>query len=474
MTTPSTRFRPSAPRAPEWWRIVVLAVLLAATLFAFLWPKEQAVRVVPEVAGSNRIRIAVPTLDRELLARVADSTAEERLVTEPEVLSHLLDKSLGVLPTAAEALGRPSEPIPLTVLQGSPQSYRGSWLWYSGRLRYVSPAKEGHPVDGYRIFEGFIETEGVDGGGVVMFRVSRVGPGVTIGDWVRVEGFFMKLRDSHVLPEAERAPLLVGPDLTADFQPLAPVETLEPSMFASVHDGQFRKTGDPDVRFEIVEPGDAEADLESSQGEALWYLSSYAMHRRGGPDDDLLSWRAYPAFVKQEQIDKVEFTDEVARGTQYRLLGTFVMSRWFAANPNPVGVSHWSTVWIQSPDLGGKLLPVWVPRKIEGYEYGDPLEVRAYYFKRQLYELTRKQGGRSLTPVFVAADLDRYVRTPESPMVTMAKYVFAGIVAFIVGVFYFVTRGDKRRRDEHEVRMTSRRRKRLGMGRPEASASSAP
>ncbi|MFO1053483.1 MAG: hypothetical protein U1F36_14820 [Planctomycetota bacterium] len=470
MTTPTTRFRPPAPIAPEWWRIVVLAVLLAACVFAFLWPSRQKEQNVPEVAGSRRVQIDVPSLDRELLATVKDSTPQDRLVTETEPLNHLLDKSLGVLPTAAEALGRPREPVPLSVLQGSPQTYRGAWLWYSGRLRYVSEPKTGHPIDGYRIYEGFIETDGVDGGGVVMFRVSRVAPGVTIGDWVRVEGFFMKLRDSRVLPDADHAPLLVGSELMKDFQPWVPVEKLDPAMFADLHDGRFSKGESRDRRFEVIEEGDSQADLESSQSEPLWYLASYAMHRRGGPDDDLPNWRLQPAFVKDEQYRAIAFTDEVPRGSPYRLLGTFVMSHWFAANPNPIGVSYWSTVWIQSPNLGGKLLPIWVPRKIEGFEYGDPLEVRAYWFKRHHYELAR--GGEALTPVFVAADLDRYVTLPESPVVTALKYVFAGLVAVIVGVFYFVSRADKRRRDEHEERMTKRRRKHMGEAHAEASTTS--
>ena len=460
MTTPSTRFRPPRSSLRDNSRVVAIGVLLAVVMFVFFWPRAEPRRPDFNDAQSGPIKVAVPTLDRDLLATVRDDSSESRLLIEPAPLSHLLEKSMGVVPTVAEALGRPAEPIPIPVLQSSPESYRGAWLWYSGRLRYVSLGKSGHPVEGYKVYEGFVETDLADGtSGVVMFRTSRLDPDARIGEWVRVEGFFMKLRDSHVLPEAERAPLLVGPDIVAEFQPWPPVEELDPTRFESVHDGRFAKGETREQRFEILDEEDATADLESSQGEGLWHLAAYARRKRGGPKDTLPEWRLHPPFVKPEQFEQAAFTD-VPRGTPYRLLGTFVMSRWSAAGPNPIGVSHWSTVWVQSPDLGGKLLPVWIPKKIEGFKFGDTLEVRSYYFKRLLYERRSGDGGKVLTPVFVAADLDRFVALPEGALTMAVKYGFAALVAGVIGLFYLMSRHDKRQREQHEDRMNRRRRER--------------
>jgi hypothetical protein len=442
-------------------RVLALGVALGVVLFVVLWPVSKPSVKPPPSVTSGRVQIAVPELDRELLATVADATPEQRMMIEPEALSHLLEKSLSVVPTVAEALGRPEQPQAPSILAAAPERFRGSWQWYRGRLAYVSPGKSGHPVEGYRIFEGFLELEGTEGpGSVVMFRASRLGKDVRVGDWVRIEGFFLKLRDSLVLPEAQRAPLLVGPEIVKDFEPWPRVESLQPDMFAGLADGIFAKGEGRRARFEIVDEQDARDDLESSQSEPLWYLAAHALQFRGGPTDTLLDWREVPAFVKPDQYRALAFGNDVPRGTRFRLLGTFVMSRWFAAPPNPVGIAYWSTVWVQSADLGGKLIPIWVPRKIENIEFGATLEVRAYWFKRLLYEARAEGGSLALTPVFVAADLDRFVQLPESSAAIAVKYGFAALVAGVVVLFYLMARGDRQRTELHEAALVERRRKR--------------
>ncbi|MBI5853227.1 MAG: hypothetical protein HZB39_19640 [Planctomycetes bacterium] len=456
MITPTTRFRPVSPLR-EWSRIIAAGVLLAVVLFAFLVPSGSGRRPKLDFAENQPIEVTVPQLDRELLRTVRDATPEDRLTVEADALSHLLEKSLGVVPTVAEAMGRPAEPLALSVLSGSPESYRGAWLWYSGRLGYLSPGKSGHPLDGYKVYEGFVETD--DGNdGVVMFRTSMTEVGLHVGDWVRVEGFFLKLRDSHVLPAANRAPLLVGSELVGEPKPWPPVEQLDPAMLAMVRDGVFGDGDGAEAGFRVTDEQDARADLEASQADALWHLASYAKHRCGGPTDTLEAWRAFPAFNRAELVRKVR-TSELARGAPFRLLGSFVMSRWSAAGPNPIGASHWSTVWLTVPDLGSKMIPVWVPAKVDGFRYGDPLEVRAHYFRRMLYDT--QNGSTALTPVFVAGRIDRYTGTPQTTTIIALKYGFAAAIAGIVVLLFLLNRKDKERSEETAKHVADRRRKRV-------------
>ena len=296
MSTPTTRFRPPVSPLREWSRVIAVGLLLAAMLFVFFWPAAKPKRTEFDLDASAPIQVTIPALDRELLRSVRDASPEDRLTGEPDALAHLLEKSLGVVPTVAEALGRPSEPLPLTVLQAASESYRGAWLWYSGRLRYLSPGRSGHPVEGYKVYEGFIETDlATDGAGIVMFRTGLPSRDANVGDWVRVEGFFLKLRDSHVLPEAEKAPLLVGSEIVAEPRPWPPVATLDRAVLDTVRDGVYGPGDGKELGFSVLDAQEGHADLESSQSDPLWHLASYAKHRRNGPEDNLVWWREQPA-----------------------------------------------------------------------------------------------------------------------------------------------------------------------------------
>ncbi len=250
----------------------------------------------------------------------------------------------------ARELGMPEHPIPIALLRASPSSYRGAYPWYRGVLKHVSPGRTGHPVDGYQVYEGWIET---GDGETVLFRVSQPPRDIAEGDTVRVEGFFLKLRDSHHSPTVEQAPLLIGPELYRDYEPWAPVTQLDPGVLGQIDDGKFQGG-------EWVSRGDAEQDLRESEAVPLWHLASFAMHRaRTGADSDA-EWHERPAFVTKDQLDASK-RGEIPRGTPMRLLGTFVQSRSFAARPNPIGVDTWTEAWVQIRDLGGKVVPVWVP-----------------------------------------------------------------------------------------------------------------
>lgn len=139
MSTPTTRFRPPVSPLREWSRVIAVGLLLAAMLFVFFWPSAKPKRAEFDLDVSAPIQVAIPTLDRgEPPRSVRDASPEDRLTVEPDALAHLLEKSLGVVPTVAEALGRPSESLPLTVLQGGLRELpRGMAL--AGRLCYLSP-----------------------------------------------------------------------------------------------------------------------------------------------------------------------------------------------------------------------------------------------------------------------------------------------------------------------------------------------
>jgi hypothetical protein len=439
-------------------RILLTGALLAALLFV-------AFRVLDNrgspmdlgqplpIEGPPQVRVAVPELDPEILTLVRDGTREQRLVldaTEEKALKHLLAKSANIGPEAARALGRPNDPIEVARLRVDPGSERGRYLMYRGTLIHVSPPRAGHPLDGFDIHEGAIRTPDDE---VVFFAVSRPLPDdIGEGSYVEVEGFFFGLRDSNVIVDAREAPVLVGPRVRRAMRPWPEVTELDPAILDAEPDGEFDAEAPDGQQWLGLE--EMRRPLQRGQTESLWHLASYARHEAERTDLD--TWREIPAFVTKEQLDETRL-GTMPRGTPVRVLGEFVFARWMPAETNPIGVDAWSEVWIQVPDLGGKLLPVWVPERIEGFERRDPIEARAYYFRRRSYETAENEV---FAPLFVAAHLDRYTRV-EHVGLQIAGWTFFVLVAITIVFVFWMSFGDRKRQRQTEEALAARRRRRL-------------
>lgn len=433
----------------EWLRIIVMGVFLAILVFLFFFDgiggkKESNERAMlpPSLPPAS-----IYTPDRTILAEAKDSERRDRLLRDERPFQHLLEKSLAVVPDVARALDMPAEPIPVARLRADPDRFRGRYLWYKGILEAISPGRPGHPVRGYEIHEGRLRTET---GEQVLFAFSLPPPAdLMVGqDWVRIEGFFLKLRDDH-FPVIEQAPMLVGLELTRSLPDWQAVEELDPQVLDRVRDGN--------VGGVVTDEQDMGATLAQSQDVPLWHLASFAMRQHQTKTDTDVA--AVPAFAQVEQWREME-AGNVPRGTAYRLLGTFQLGRTLGARANPLGLESWSEVWIQSRDLAGRTIPIWLPKRMsDNWRRNQTVQMIGYFFKRYIY--TSQSGERHYAPVFVAADLAEFTvsRSLLNNAITMG---FAGIVTIVSVAFFFMARRDRRRRAVHEDDMVDRRRRRRG------------
>lgn len=429
-------------------------VLAGMAFFAFFYEGAPAIPI-SDGPPVERVPVKTPTLDGALLGKVRDGERQQRLTIEAKPLAHLLEQSLDIVPAVAEALGRPKVPVPIEELRANPQNYRGQYLWYKGRLRHVSHGKDGHPVEGFRVYEGWIDT---DEGDQVMFRVSLEPRDIAVNDYVRVEGFFLKLKDSHNLPKTDRAPVLVGPELFLDFPPWEPVTELDQALLDSINDEIYSDVDAQEVikfdEADLLESTDAYDTLEESQYLPLWHLTSYAQHRN--KNMTLVDWRRIKPFVEKEQLDDIRL-GVTPKGTPLRVVGQFIFARTWKARANPIGVEDWTQLWVQIHDLGGKLVPVWVPQEVQ-LARNTPLELRTYYFRRHLY-LT-SQGGIAVTPIFVTDSINRFVTLPPDAATTWLKWGFVALVSLLIAFFILMARRDRSRLRAHRREMDERRRRR--------------
>jgi len=427
---------PSVPRAIRFAFLGVCAAVLAyATL---VWQPSAPPAV--EAASPVESTVAVPKVDAKILAGASDATREQRLLLEAEPLRHLLTLAIDVGPTVAAALGMPEQPLAVSELRESTNALRGRWLFYEGVLEDLTGPREGHPIRGYAIYEATI---GLPDGDRVMATFS-LPPDSAIqrGSWVRIEGFFLKLRDTTYGQPSSKAPLLVGREIQRDYEDWGPVLRLDPAILDKVEDSSFQ-------------PGDKTwHTIEEDQTEALWHLGAFV--RDTSSQRTLADWRRIDA-LNANDTHRALVDNRVARGSPMRVFGTLIRRSTVTAPSNPAGIKSWTVVWVQVREFGGRLVPIWVPKRVRDLPLRAQLEVRGFYYRWFAYEA--QNGDRHRVPLFVAADLDLYQLDVDKTMRQLGIWLALAATSMVV-VFWWLQRRAVRQSLAHSHDLDARRRRR--------------
>ena len=432
----------------EFIRIILAGALLAAVLTVVFWGDSGPAEVVDPIARPPVILTPVPKLDQTLLAQVKEDDRLQRMQIEPEPLLHLLEKARDVVPAISKALGMPEHPIPIADLREKSSRYRGSYLWYKGVLDERPRPLTDIPGSMRIAFEARLRTPE---GEPVFFRFSvRPDDKLDRGSWVRAEGFFLKLRDLNTPVEVERAPLLVGAELLPDFADWKTVETLDQEILAQVRDGKLRDG------VLIQDGGDSTREIDDAQRVPLWHLASYATNQWKKRTDE--------QTMALEKLDTPEKYSAHVRGNAPKgeltgFCGSIQRVRTIEARPNPAGIEFWSEAWIQVRELGGRVIPLWIPKRIEEFRIGEPVFTGGHFYKVRRY--TSVDDHEHVVPLFVAADLLRY-KLPDNPL---SWYLYVPVITFFLGLVVFsfwYARREGRQEREMEAKIVNLRRRHRG------------
>jgi hypothetical protein len=447
-------------------KIIAMGVVLAVLLFAYFFAdRKTAAPTTPVVTRPPAVDLQPFALDRELLKQINDGSKADRAFLESAAWSHLMRKSYNIGPAVADALRVSEQPTDIAALRANPGQHRGEFVRLKGRLVEFHAEDMEHPVPRAIAYKGRLVTGEGDS---VLFYVSKpyvdgsqaaAAPTSVIPEakapWVRIEGFFMKIRDEYILPNAAKdiigAPLIIGPRLEKAYPDWNAVEALDVSVLGRVKNAVWDQS-----KKRWIDAEDMFTMLADSEDVPLWHMASFAVHeyeRKKGTD-----LRHRIIFEVEDQYTKFKL-GEFPQGEAVRLRGTFIAARIFRARTNPVGIRFWSEVWIRIPRMGAKLIPIWIPRDIGDWTRGAGVDVDAFFFKNYGYSVV--DGADRHTPLFVAGDLDPFnlVTNPA------AKWVGGGFAALLMFVAWIFFRMNKRARldsEDYKARLVERRRQRRG------------
>ena len=437
-------------------KIIAMGLMLGLVGFLYFLPHRRPVNPTSPRVERAVVEVKQFQPDPRILKKVTDATPSDRSVTEPEAMQHLLKLALNMTPDIAAALRMPEHAIPVDSLRQNPQSYRGRYLWYKGKLEYFQEVKTRHPVQGYKIYQGYLRTTAAnpEEEEVVFFYVSKPPEEeIGVGDFARIQGYLMKLRDEHLLVKTDKpSPLLIGKMLKPAYPDWKAVDKVDLSILRRAKNATWRNG-------RWINDEEAWLSLQESESTPLWHLASLARHQLQQLEPQQTS---IPYLLTKNQIDEFKFGAR-DQGTPVRIKGRFAWSRIFKADTNPAGIDSWSEVWIQLPRLGGMSVPIWIAKDIaEGdkkWRRLQDVELVGYYFKNHHYQTVTDE--KRFTPLFVAAGLEA-VELPVNPLRSTLGYLFMGAIVLLIWTIFMMFRTNLKETAKHEEELVGRRRRRRG------------
>jgi len=425
----------------------LLLVIVAALWIGSRWKEteyreSERAKLTLESQEDIEVQVAVPEIDVESLASmVSDRDEVDRVTLERDAIELALNNLGPYLDSHFEPMnGRPLDPQAQLEIQADPGLARGELF----RVRGVVEAFEVENRALYDLVRGRLRTEHDE---VAYFATERVPAGIDVGDWVRLDGIFVKLfRDENDEREWVEGPLIVGPRMVESYAPFGPVETLDPEHFAAVTDADLDDGGD--LR-----------DYFSQRFELLAYARDL--------DEGSIDWESAP------ELDNRMLTEVFENGERYRCqpfripISRLQDGRTVAVGENPARLKRVGQGWIGNFNWVGPA-PVFrfqTPHPIGDLRIKDFVTAEGFFLMNFKYEAAK--GDIRVAPFFVLHSIERFI-PPEDNFTQIALWTLGGLVVFMAVLFWVLLMRDKRKASALREELVRRRRERR------ARASSAP
>lgn len=423
---------------------------------------------MPQTATGFVEHIIVPEFDAASIAdKVADASADERVLLESEPFDALFSfareygdnvfRGGGGLELDAQAYD---------ALAAAPATHRAKPYRVRGT---IEEASERPRLDGVTETRGWLTLED---GRHAAFAIEELPDSLIVGDFVRVEGFFLKQFRAELGGAWVEGPMIVGrtaakayPDPPAVFNE----EDLSVAL-ANVTDDSF----------------DEMSKLDEAARKAQWLLLDRVRRSEVAQPDwaNLVRFSDEDLQQMQAELDRGEpvtlpdhFDGKVIELTN---LGLAALHKWpallrgrpfvlpislnkgsWTADPgeNPARLHAITTGWIANMTWTTHtgLIQFVMPRAVEAVSQANFVTGRGYFLKKLAYE--PKEGELALVPLFVMQSVEPFVPPTGGP-VDDFMLIAVIVMVLLIGLFPILLVRDRRRSAALQRELVRRRQER--------------
>lgn len=374
----------------------------------------------------------------ELRKLVRDATREDRADIETPALGvALADARLYNWVHYAAMGGRELDASVAAELLAAPDTSRGKVLRLRGFVEELVSYEESPLLPAH--FRGRLKLD--DGTQVFATFQTCVDYEFGAGDYVQVDGQFVKVLGREVAGAWLEAPLVVGPRAQKSYPAMGKVTSLAKQ--------------DLDSNFGILD------ELASAERIEFWRVVSYTRD----VDMTQLDWRSAPLLDK-DTMGRLSSEPESFLGVPIRIPPCRVQDMWTQPQgENPARITQLTEGWLGASDWLRTSNPViqfatLVP--VPDYKIGSEVTARGFFVHMREYEAV---GGTRKAPVFVIAGMDPY-EVPRDGVFTRVLGIVSLSLLALVGLFWMLLRRDgaksraldeelKRRRRERRTKATA-------------------
>ncbi len=404
------------------WMLIGALLLIGAIVAIRTQVGGSAKKASPEQARAPTLPtvISLPKIDVAALEAAAlDGRAEQRVNFPASAIEAGFSASSQLSDSIFDALaGRELTAQIAEQILEAPKQHRGQLLRVRcsvDELRLLeNPNDNGKPR---RLVRGHLEA-----GTPLFFAVEEsVGVAPAPGDFVRMDGLFVRVERAEIDGVQREAPLFVGPRMCGSFPTLAPVRQLDANAFSYVHDDSLAN------------------GLEGLDPDTYWQLVSYVKHL----EPDAVDWDKAP-ILDNKTIQSIFSDGNAWRGKPVRVPAARLFDVWKKAqSENPLRLEHLIEGWFGRGDWIGKAKLAHfvapfdaVPANLQG-----DVSVRAFFYKNLAY--TPRDGGTAIAPFFVVQSLERCVPA-DNPGLRQMSYVLAATLLVLGAAIFVALRKDRK------------------------------
>lgn len=414
--------------------------------------------------------VAVDEFDMSVVAdKIRDDQPEERILLPAEITDPVANYVFGKRDAHFAAMGVVDlTSDQRTALDADPAAHRGEPYRVRGRLEEI---KSRELDNGRTEYRGWLR----DGAGLVTHFVAMGVPDeIIFGDWMRLDGLFLKLHraEDHDGVWAD-GPLLVGAELVASY-PAFQADELTPQMIerellaiaddtakgatgldGRVFDAQWRliNFAQTEAYAQIDWENDAVELTNETMTEILKDGASWRMRKAGQPDP-----RAPKAADGSQPPLGADFVPLPIRLPISRNMGI----NTFNPGENPSRIDEitegWigNTTWTNQASVIYFVLPEYRP-DLTDMDDARLLTGKGFFVKNHNYE--SKGHGTRTAPFFILTELETYTPKP-SFLAQNIMWGMVGITLLLVGLFPFLLMRDRKKAAALQQDLARRRQER--------------